>query len=115
MITRVEHHYFFHGNSAIEQKLDCILKLLKKQGETIMADLTKLEADVATETTVTQSAVTLINGLAAQVTAAGTDPVKLKAVTDQMEANAAALAAAVTANTPAPPAAGAGSGSGSAA
>lgn len=64
-----------------------------------MTDLTKLQADVAAETALDQSAITLITGLAAAVKAAGTDPVALKAVTDQMEANAAALSAAVTANT----------------
>lgn len=64
-----------------------------------MTDLTKLQADVAAETALDQSAITLITGLAAAVKAAGTDPVALKAMTDQMEANAAALSAAVTANT----------------
>lgn len=64
-----------------------------------MATLDTLTTDVATETTVTQSAITLINGLAAQIKAAGTDPVALKALTDQMEAQNTALAAAVAANT----------------
>jgi hypothetical protein len=69
-----------------------------------MDDLSTLKADVANETSVMQSAETLISGLAAQITAAGTDPVALKALTDAMEANASALAAAVHANqTPAPP------------
>ncbi len=65
-----------------------------------MALLDTLTADVANLTTVDQSAVTLINGLAAQIKAAGTDPVALKALTDQMEAQTSALAAAVAANTP---------------
>lgn len=69
-----------------------------------MADLTQLTTDVATETTVMVSAETLISGLAAQITAAGTDPVALKALTNTMEANATQLAAAVAANTTPPPA-----------
>lgn len=67
-----------------------------------MATLDTLTADVAALTTVDASAVALINGLAAQIKAAGTDPVALKALTDQMEAQTATLSAAVTANTPAP-------------
>lgn len=69
-----------------------------------MATLDQLTADVATLTTVDQSAITLINGLAAQIKAAGVDPAALKALTDQMEAQSSALAAAVAANTPAAPA-----------
>lgn len=69
----------------------------------IMADLSTLTADVANETSIDNAAIALIQGLAAQITAAGTDPVALKALTDQMEANAAALSAAVAANTPAAP------------
>lgn len=104
MDIRVTHNHYHHQiNPAVEQKLDLIIKLLKLEGKIIMSDLTQLQADVATETTVEQSAITLIGGLAQQIKDAGTDPVALKAVTDQMEANQAALAAAVAANTPAAP------------
>jgi hypothetical protein len=70
-----------------------------------MADLTALTAQVAQNTSVEASAVTLIQGLAAQITAAGTDPVALATLTSQLNASAAALSAAITANTPAAPAA----------
>ena len=66
-----------------------------------MADTTQLTADVAAEKTVVGSAVTLIQGLLAQIQAAGTDPVALKAATDQIEADTQALAAAVAQGTPA--------------
>lgn len=66
-----------------------------------MADLTELTAEVTNNTTVEQSAITLLQGLKAQLDAAGTDPVALKALSDQLAANDTALAAAVTANTPA--------------
>ena len=71
-----------------------------------MADLSGLTAEVTRNTSVEQSALTLIQGLAAQIAAAGTDPVKLKALQDQLAQNDDALAAAVAANTaPTPPAA----------
>ena len=68
-----------------------------------MALLDQLTTDVANLTTVDQSAEALIVGLSAQIKAAGTDPVALKALTDEMEANTAGLAAAVAAGTSAPP------------
>jgi hypothetical protein len=98
--VKIEVHHYHHG-SALECKLDRLLTALTKQGDKIMATLDTLTADVTTNTSVEQSAVTLIGNLAAQIKAAGTDPVALKALTDQLEANDAALAAAVTANTPA--------------
>ena len=77
-----------------------INSLLNKDA-VIMAALDTLTQDVATESGVVQSAVTLVNGLAQQIKDAGTDPAQLKALTDQMEANAKTLADAVAANTPA--------------
>lgn len=68
-----------------------------------MADLTALQAEVANNTTVETSAVTLLQGLKAALDAAGTDPVALKALSDTLGANDTALAAAVAANTPAAP------------
>lgn len=70
-------------------------------------DITALQTAVANETTVEQSAVTLISGLAAQIQALITssgntvDPAALQAIVDKMTASQTALAAAVTANTPA--------------
>lgn len=66
-----------------------------------MTDLTELTAAVAKDTEVDQSAITLLNGLKAALDAAGTDPVALKALSDQLGSNSDALAAAVAANTPA--------------
>ena len=48
------------------------------------------------------SAIVLINGIADRITAAGVDPTKLQALTDELKAKDAALAAAVVANTPTP-------------
>jgi hypothetical protein len=67
-----------------------------------MGDLGPLTAQVTANTDVEGSAVTLINGLAAQIIALKNDPVALQALADKLKASADALATAVTANTPAP-------------
>lgn len=63
-------------------------------------DFTELENEVAEDKTVKESAITLLTGLKAALDAAGTDPVKLKALSDSLSSNTDALAAAVLANTP---------------
>jgi hypothetical protein len=83
----------------IERKLDILIS----QGVQTMADLSALTAQVTANTTVEQSAITLINGLAAQITAAGTDPTKLASLVSQLNTSATALSAAVAANTVAGP------------
>jgi len=89
-----------------EDKLDLILQklnsIIAKENE-MAGELDALTAEVANATTVEQSAITLIQGLAAQLAAAGTDPAKLQALHDQLMASDAALAAAIQANTPAAP------------
>ncbi len=66
-----------------------------------MSALDDLTAQVAANTSVEDSAVTLINNIAAALAAAGTDPTKLAALQTQLKTSADALAAAITANTPA--------------
>lgn len=68
----------------------------------IMASLDKLTEDVARNTDVTQSAVVLLQGLKAQLDAAGTDPAKLQLLSNQLGQSDYALAAAILANTPTP-------------
>jgi len=68
-----------------------------------MAALDDLTAQVAANTTVIDSAIVLLEGLKAALDAAGTDPVKLKALSDSLAAEDSKLAAAVAANTPAAP------------
>ena len=89
--------------NSMERKLDTIISMLVDiQGKEIiiMADLTSLTAQVAANTELEASAVALIQGLADLLKQAGTDPVALKALEDQMKASADALAAAIVANTP---------------
>lgn len=72
-------------------------------------DITALQTAVANETTVENSAVALIGGLAARIQALiessgnTVDPKALQALVDNMTASQTALAAAVAANTPAAP------------
>jgi hypothetical protein len=94
-----EIHVFHHFDDEIVH----LLRALLAQGEKMSKELDDLTAEVAAETTVEASAVTLIQGLAAQITAAGTDPAKLAALTTQIKTSSDALAAAVAANTPAAP------------
>lgn len=68
-----------------------------------MDTLDQLTTDVQADTDAVTAATTLIAGLVQQIKDAGTDPVALKALTDKLEANTAALSAAVVANTPAAP------------
>jgi hypothetical protein len=92
------------------ERIEAKLGIIQKEEETIMQDLTQLTADVANDTTVEKSAVTLLQGLKARLDAAiaadqSGDPQQLAALSRQLEASTADLAAAITANTPAAPAA----------
>ena len=73
---------------------------------TVDAALAGLQSQVAENTSVEGSAVTLIQGIAAQLAAliaAGNNDPALVTLTNNLNASATALAAAVTANTPATP------------
>ncbi len=96
--------------SNINKKLDLIITLFQKEvtmTADVQAAIDKLKADVAAGTTVQQSAVTLLQGLNAQLAAlknTTTDPATALALGDlstALEANTTALSAAVVANTPA--------------
>lgn len=86
----------------IEAKLDALLERV----QLVANELDTLTAQVSVNTTVEQSAIVLINGLAAQITALANDPAALLALASTLNTNATGLAAAVAANTPAAPPAG---------
>lgn len=65
------------------------------------AQLDRLATEVSENTTVVNSAITLINGLAQQIRDNATDPAALTALADQLDAQSNALSEAVAANTPA--------------
>lgn len=87
------------------------LKAVLEKENTITMTLTELKKQVDANTAVEASAVTLIQGIVAQLAAAKDDPVAIQALADELAASAAPLAAAVVANTgtvtaptgPAPP------------
>ncbi len=62
-------------------------------------------AEMEQESTVDDSIIALLNGLQAQVAAAGGNQAKIDAIFAAAQANIAKVSAAVTANTPAAPAA----------
>lgn len=81
-----------------------VLKLTEREIKVMAQELDDLTTEVAQVKTVEESAVTLIQGLAAQLAAAGTDPQKLADLRASLASSTDALAAAVAANTE-PPAA----------
>ena len=68
-----------------------------------MATLADLQAKVTAEDTVIDSAITLIQGLAAQIAALQPSQAAIDALAADVQAKSDALAAAVAANAPAPP------------
>jgi chromosome segregation ATPase len=68
--------------------------------EAMSAQLDRLTAEVSEIKTVADSAITLLNGLSAQIRALKDDPAKLEALANDLDAKGNELAAAVTANTP---------------
>lgn len=78
-----------------------LLQQIKGQGIQTMADLTSLQDEVAQDTDVTNSAITLLNGLADRLEAALTDPAAVEAIVADLRTNRESLAAAVSENTPA--------------
>jgi hypothetical protein len=79
------------------------MEQLTKQVKYMSANLDVLTASVKANTDAVESAIVLINGISARITAAGVDPVALKALTDELDTEDTKLAAAVVANTPAKP------------
>lgn len=90
----------------IERKLDLLIKKENQMNETT----TEILAAVEQETTLEQSAITLLNSLQTQLQAAlanttidPADQANLNTIFADLSANATALSAAITANTPVAP------------
>lgn len=86
------------------RRIEHTLAQLVHQEEQTMATIADLQTEVGQNTSVTESAVALLNGLSQQLkdALAANDPAAIQAVVDQLDANTSALAEAVTQNT-APP------------
>lgn len=67
----------------------------------LMAELDDLTVQVKKNEEVEAAAVVLIQGIAAKLEAAKSDPIKIQALSNELKTSADALAAAVVANTPA--------------
>ena len=92
------HHHIHHEDDSR------VLQLLEK----IMASLDETLAAVTAESTVDDSIIALLEGLAAQIKAGGlsaADQAKVDAIFAQANTNSAKVTTAVTTNTPAAPAA----------
>jgi len=77
-----------------------IVQRLQSKGIAMSLDLTALQAEVTRTTDAAQSAIILIEGLAAAFKEAQGDPAAIAALTAELDASAQSLAAAVTAGTP---------------
>jgi chromosome segregation ATPase len=104
-MMRIDVHHFFHPPET-DAKLDTILAKLfqiQQKEDAMSTQLDVLQAQVEKNTTIEESAVVLINGLAAQITALKNDPAALQALADSLNASSTDLSNAIQANTPAPP------------
>ncbi len=98
---------YFHGSDSEAGKLDKIIALLKtviiKEDE-MAGELADLQAKVAAEDTVIDSAIVLLNGIKAALDAAiaAGNPAALSALSADIGAKTQALSDAIVANTPTP-------------
>jgi hypothetical protein len=95
-------HLFVHY-CPDDSKLDRILTLLTAitaQEKTTKMTLEELSAQVKANTDTEASAITLIDGIAAQLASAKNDPAKIQALADSLKTSAASLSADIVANTP---------------
>ena len=85
------------------QQQTALLNSLSIGAQIMSAEMDTLTAQVTANTSVEQSALTLIQGIAAQVADAAGDRTKSLALANTLKSSADALQAAITANTPASP------------
>jgi len=105
MRVDVYHHFMEPDMTGIMARLDqmqeVLMSQLSSQGIKMTADFDALQAEVAKNSEVDQSAIVLLQGLSAQIMALKDDPVALAAMAANLAASSQALADAVVANTPA--------------
>lgn len=102
------HHYHHHSGGdpvGTQENLFYLARdvsLMRKQLEAIMATLNDVQTAVTAEDTVIDSAVALIQGLAAQIAALQPTQAAIDALANDVKAKTVALSAAVLAGTPTP-------------
>jgi ABC-type transporter Mla subunit MlaD len=117
----IHNHYHFHHHDApgadVVEALDAmraqveantlglysLTQSINTLEDNTVADLSRLTTEVSENTSVTQSAITLLGNLADLIRQNATDEAALNDLADSLDANSNALAAAVEANTPATP------------
>jgi ABC-type transporter Mla subunit MlaD len=104
MSLRIDLHVHIHQDpdTRLDRILEAVTSLVLK-GDVMSQALDSLATQVEQLKTVEQSAVTLIKGLADQLTAIKDDPAKIEALAAELKSTSEDLAAAVAANTPAAP------------
>ena len=110
---RIEHTFGpFHLIVSIvaDSETKAALSQLVQQGVAMSASLDRLTREVAESRTVTESAVTLLDGLAQQIRDLKDDPAALEALANDLDSQQQALAAKISENTPADTGGTAGSG-----
>ncbi len=98
----------FSTRELIELGFLAVLIRLEYLEALVATDFTQIEADVAAQASVVDSAVTLLNAIHQELLDAGTDPTALANLAGKIESNTAKLSDAVAANpdpsvTPPPP------------
>jgi len=104
-MTDTHTHIHIHFDQPVDPRPDAILAgiaIIQQEQKRMSAEMDALTAQVEATHGAVESAITLINGIAARIAAAGTDPAALSALTSDLKAETDALAEAVAANTPAP-------------
>ena len=97
--TRWDRKFVVNRLVSISTQLDALIQALNTEGAQLMASIDDIQKAVEAQSSVIDSVETLIEGLVAQVQAAGVDPAKVQAVLDGIAANSDRLAAAVAKNT----------------
>lgn len=97
---RVDHYHHFPDFDEALVRMKRIETLIVKNQEKIMGKMEDLEAAVERNTSVDDSVVTLLNGIAQQLRDAQGDPAKIDAVIAKLDANTQKMSDAVIANTP---------------
>ena len=82
-----------------DEKIENLLHKILRKVENMSLELDNLTAEVAENTEVIESAIVLIEGIAAQLEAITDDPVQIQALADTLNDESNKLAAAIAAHT----------------
>ena len=104
--VQVYHHFDDVVCERAVKKLDKILAIvrdLQRKEGAMSKELDELQLAVEENTSLDNSIIQLVDGLADQIEALKEDPAKLQALSDALKVSNQAIKDAILANTPAPP------------